>query len=539
MLRRSFLCLAMAGLIAFPDFVRAEGKAADEPTLVVRVRSIDGLLGDVKYLATLGGKEKDAKKLDEQLKAALPKGFEGIDTKRPIGLYGRLEEVITDSTAVLLVPVSDEKAFVGLLENVTKQKLKKDDDGTYSFSPGNDGQTVYIRFANKYAYASLMHKEPLEKNKLRDPEKLLGAGDATIFISFRLDHIPDALKQIGLGQMENRLADLEEQKQPNETKAQEALRKQTTKEVTAGFSSLIKEGAEIALKFDVDHNANQLVVEASVAGKEASKLAAGIAKIAGSKSLFGGLFGNDSAMKILVHGALPPGMRATFESAVDEGLHKELDKEKDKAKREQAEKILKVLGPTLKSGDLDLAIDLRGPSANKLYAVVAALKIKDGGEIDKLIRDVVKDVPAKDREDLKLDAESAAGLKIHQLDIGKKLDAEARRLLGDNPVYFAIRNDALFVAAGENGLAAIKEAASASPKAAPPVSLEFAISRLVALMEKSPKGDPKAAAQKAFAGNSNDKIHVAFEGGKSLKLRLDISGAVVQFFNLLEKKDAN
>jgi hypothetical protein len=231
-------------------------------------------------------------------------------------------------------------------------------------------------------------------------------------------------------------------------------------------------------------------------------------------------------------------MRAAFESAVEEGLRKEVDKEKDQAKREQAEKILKVLGPTLKSGDLDVAIDVRGPGASKHYAVLAALKIKEGDGIDKLLRDVVKDVPPKDREVLKLDADTAAGLKIHQLDVHKHFDAEARRLLGDNPVYFAIRGDALFVAAGENGLAAIKEAAAASPKAAPPVWMEFAVSRLVPMMEKSPKGDPKAAAQKAFAGSGSDKIHIAFEGGKSLKLRLDISGAVVQFFNLLEKKNA-
>src|SRR5438445_348886 len=92
MLARSFLFLTALGwATAFQPAPLAAADAAAPPTLIVRFPSIDGVIGDLKYLAGLAGREAESKHLDDQLKKTLPKGFAGIDTKRPLGAYGILD----------------------------------------------------------------------------------------------------------------------------------------------------------------------------------------------------------------------------------------------------------------------------------------------------------------------------------------------------------------------------------------------------------------------------------------------------------------
>ena len=69
---------------------------AGEPAIVVRLKSLDGLLADVKYLAQLAGKGEEAKQIDgiiESLPVKDGLAGTGLDTKRPMMLYG----VATDS----------------------------------------------------------------------------------------------------------------------------------------------------------------------------------------------------------------------------------------------------------------------------------------------------------------------------------------------------------------------------------------------------------------------------------------------------------
>src|SRR5260370_30314908 len=90
----------LLGLVAAPG----QAKAADDkppakglPALIVRTKSIDGLIDDFKYLAELAGKSEEAKQFDEMIKNA--GGLEGIDKKKPIALYGHLRAKRVDQQA--------------------------------------------------------------------------------------------------------------------------------------------------------------------------------------------------------------------------------------------------------------------------------------------------------------------------------------------------------------------------------------------------------------------------------------------------------
>ena len=90
MLRRFLTGLALLCVVVAPIPVRAADPPAAASDVVVRVQSIDGLLANFKYLATLAGEEEKAKQLEGMIRAkAGPGGLQGVDTKRPLGIYGR------------------------------------------------------------------------------------------------------------------------------------------------------------------------------------------------------------------------------------------------------------------------------------------------------------------------------------------------------------------------------------------------------------------------------------------------------------------
>jgi hypothetical protein len=302
--------------------------------------------------------------------------------------------------------------------------------------------------------------------------------------------------------------------------------------------SLIRDGGELRFSLDVDRKANELVLELSLTGQSKSALATNIASLGETPSLFGGMVGNDAPFSVLLHGSLPEALRAPLGPVIDEGFRQGLAKEQDEVKRKQAEKLLSVLAPTFKAGELDAAFAMRKATKGELYNVVAAVKLKDGAALEKAARDIIKDLPESERAKIKLDAETAGTIKIHRIEAQKDLDPETRRLFGDNPSYVAIRKDALFVALGPDGLSALKEAVALQPKAGPAVYFEMAMAPLVPTMAQYQKVGPKAV-QEAFGDDKGaDRIRLTVEGGKALRARFVLKTPVIKLFRLLQKEAA-
>ncbi|MBV9122882.1 MAG: hypothetical protein JO112_05970 [Planctomycetes bacterium] len=534
---RSWLSFgALLVMIALPASVRAaESKKAATPALVVQIKSIDGLLADARYLANLAGKEEQAKQIDGFLQSLKKeKGFQAIDPKRPLGLYGSFAEDVQESHGAVLVPITDEKAFLDLLDRFN-QKAEKGDDGIYTVTPPQSPVPFYFTFAHKYAYITAQSKTALEEKNLLDPARVLSPGrSADLYAAFQINQIPDGLKQIAL-QMIDQQADKAQQAQPGETQLQTELKAQAAKDMAEQAADVVKEGQTLEIQLTVDRKGGNLFAEASVAGKPGSRLASRIAKLGEAKSLFGTLAGTDSALSLETHWTLPANVRKALEPMIDDGFQKALAKEKVEAKRAEAEKVYKALEPSLKSGALDFAFSLHGPKTDNHYTFVAGIKLQDGKAVENVLRDWVKTLPEKDRQKIKLDVAEAGEVKIHQIEAQQDFDANARKTLGDHPVFFAIREDALLVTGGPGGQEALQKALAVQPQTSPLVEGVVSLARLAPLM---PQPNAPEAAKEAFGGDQQDrdKVRLTVEGGKTLRAIVKMNAPVVKFFNQVNQQ---
>jgi len=540
MLKRLVPWTGLLGLmLAMPALARAAEEKADKPALILRIAALDNVRADFRYLAQILGQEEKAKQFDAMLKSKIgDKGLEGVDTKKPIGAYGSVGQMGIDSTLVVLVPIADEKAFLALLENL-EIKADKGNDGVYTVNHDKVPTPVYFRFANNYVYVTARDKDALDKDKLLAPAVVLPAGEVgMVSLTVNIDRIPDNLKDLALGRIDLSLANVKDKEAPNDTEARKKFRLAAIDELGTQIKSVFNNGGETTVRLDVDRATADVTLSLRLAGKAGSPLATTIKDLGQVKSITASLIGTDSAMNGVLNVSLPAKLRSLLVPVIEEVEKEAVAKEADKSKREAVAALFEALRPTLKSAELDITGDLRGPYDSGLYTAVAGIKVKDGLAIDKTFRRIVADLPAEERKGVMLDAEKVGSLGIHRVQPDKN-DENSKKFFGDNPVYFAFRDDALLVVLGEKGLSALKDALATEPKASKVMELQMSMSRLAPLMVKDNKSAP-AIAKKVFAKDKDgDKVRLRLEGGPMLKLRLSMKAQLMAFVHELHqaKKD--
>ena len=158
--------------------------------------------------------------------------------------------------------------------------------------------------------------------------------------------------------------------------------------------------------------------------------------------------------------------------------------------------------------------------------------------MEKTIKDLIKDLKADDQKRIKLDAAESNGVKIHSIDI-KDLDETSKKMFGDGPAFFAVRQDALIAVVGENGLSTIKDVLATKPKASSQVHVSVGLTALAPALAEAPQADKKAvesAVKEVFEKSPNaDKITLTVESGKALKVRFEMGAPAIKFFDLMRK----
>jgi hypothetical protein len=521
-------------VLALPAAARAGDKpAADEPTVVIRIQSIDTVFKNIKLLASLAGREEAGAQIEALIKAkAGKKGIEGVDPTRPLGAYVRFGKELEDLGGAILVPIADEKAFITLLENLNLQPSKGKDD-IYTVQAKN--VALYVRFANRYAYVSGVNIDNLSDKKLLDPAKVLGGKEGVaLSVGVRLDQVPAAAKLLAVQTFRQNLEDAQQKTPTNETVAQKALRLAASRQLLQSVENVLKDGQKVTLSLDINEQSKDFVVEFSLSGQSGTELARTLQKLGQSPSLFAGNLRKDAAVQGLAHAALPKPLRDEFLKVLDEGAKKGLDDIQDEAKRAQAQQLFDALRPTFAQAELDAFIGFTGP-VGKFYTALAAVKVQDGDKlgatVHDLIADALKTMPAEQKDKVHLDEASVGAVKVHRFELPRDAKNEKAfdEVLGDNNLYVAFRKDAVFFAIGKEGLSTLKDAVSSMQgKAGPVLRFDFDVPRMVRIIAKTPA--QRELAQKLFKSGDDGVIRFTITGGPALTARLTMRLNTLEFF---------
>ncbi|MBI1831476.1 MAG: hypothetical protein HYR84_08505 [Planctomycetes bacterium] len=508
----------------------AGDKPANAPAVVVRFKSLDVVVQHIKDIAKLVDQEGAAEQIEGLIKSKIGKeGLVGVDTERPFGAYLRFGETIDKTNATLLIPMKNEKTFLGLLENLGVTYVK-DKDGVYTHTTKKN-VSVYFRFDRQYLFVTSPSPDGLQTKNLPDPAKALAMpGDAAISVLARMEQIPDFAKNKAREQVA-KVFDLFRASKPAATKAQEQFRQAALANIEALGDSAIKDAADIRFDLDAGGPMKDLKVNVSVTPKPNTALAKIIKAGGDRKSTLGKIGGKDAALHASAHLAMPDALKGAFAKVVDEMQANALAGLQDDANKKEAAEFFDALRPTVQAGELDIAAAVVGPQGGH-YAFLWAMKLKDGNKLaatlDRILDATAKKIPKGKPIPFRV-AERVGAIAIHEFDLGD--DPQLGKLVevaGAGKLYLAIRDDAGFVGVGKAALPLLKTALAANAAAPSPVlAIDLDLGRMAAFLTQNE--DQKNLAAKLFPANQDNRIRIRIDGGASLNARLQMRLNVIEF----------
>jgi hypothetical protein len=497
-----------------------------EPPIVFQTTPIGQILDDARAFAKLTGGEQAVKEINEAIKEKLgEKGFEGIDLERPILGYVVLDGKLEDVVGVIAIPVTSEKEFLGLYERIFSKKLEAVEKGLYEFKipePGDIPIKIFVRFQSQHAYVAIGKdsKAALSSQALVPPAKLFDPSDKS-FVSLKVhfDRLPKEIREEmanGLKELKNKLNML-----PLPPEASEPARKAVDEMIALGkrYADLLQDAKTATARIILDVKTSETAIEFGLIGKPGSNLAKSIAERKPSTNKFAGLIGPDTVVGLKLQ---LPLFAKEIQNAAIIGLEAGQKEAKQNAPEEfhaAIDEAFKGLIRTVKDGEFDLAVSLRGPDKMGFYTVVGAIAFEDPSALEKELRVLLKkDLPPFIRDLLKLDAAKVGKTSIHEIKVGGFLPPEAKKIFSEEAsVALALAPNGIFVTFGPDSVSAMKTALEV--KKAPSPVLEVALNpkRLGKLISEFGVELPEGTF-------TEDKLisswAITIEGGNELRLRL-------------------
>ena len=534
----------IVGLVLCTAFILPGRSRCEDatPSLVVKIKSIEGLIQDVKYLAELAGVGEEIKQVDELLNSfKSEQGLGGIDTKKPMGMYGRLTDDVQNSPLLVMLPIVDEKAFLQFLGNF-EIKAEKDKDGVYTVENIPNAPlpvTLYFRFANNYCYITINEKENIAKSKLPDPKKVLTVDESVISVSVRIADMPDLVKQLLVTNLENMFAELKEKQDDNEPASLTKLKEKIAELGTARIQNLLTDGESMALRLALDTKKDDLFIEAAFKAKSGSQLAKEMIEAGKTPTLFGSLAQKTDTMNVRLTATLPDELKKVLGPAVDDLIASVIKEETDQVKQALMKPALEKIAPTLKAGKIDIAMSMHGPNKDGHYTIVMGVRVEDGLGIESFVRDAIKNLPENERKNVKVDMAKVGSANIHEINLGDSMDSEMKNLIGKPEAYLAFRKDQAVLAMGPDALNRVKAVVAAKPSTATMMSFKIAFSRAIGLSKADPKTKKMVeVAEKVFGENpaGTDVMSITGEMTDTLRVRFGMKAKLIKLFAELGKE---
>lgn len=537
MARRISWCMVLFAVVGVPYLAKADDAKPVEPTLVVQIKSLDGLLNDVKYLMQLVNQGDMADQIDGVIGAwAGPQGLagSGIDVKRPFLVYVLAKSGGIDSPFAVMVPINNSDTFLKLLESLSVP-VTKADDGCHTVEIPGRPVPLYFRFANDYVYITAMDKANIDTKALVAPDKLKSNDPTTVIgVTLRIDQIPETMKQLILGQMELRMADVKERKLPGESAQQARVRKEGVDALALATKTILNEGKSLQLNWTIDRDKHDIGVALAMDGKPNSMMASVIGALSGGPSRFAPA--KDAAFHIGLNFAVPEFIRPFVGGLIELGSADIVARESDPARRDINTKLLNAVAPTLKGGVLDLHIVAGAKGTGGRFNVCAALGVENGQAIEAAVKDFIRTIPADQQSRIKLDANKVGDVNLHQIKVDG-FDEQAKRLFGENAnVWTGFGKSAMMLGVGADAGDVFNAVQGKGEKVASP--LLVIEGSLGALAATSPDQKASEVAKEVFskAPAGADRFRLSLEGGQQLKLKFSFKGQALKFAAEMNEK---
>lgn len=511
----------------------ASAQPAD-PTVEIRLRSVNDLVDKFEYVAGLVGKEDAVKQVRELIKvlSADGKGVEGVDPKKPIGVYATIQKEIESSPFVLMVPVADEDQILAALKKHLDITAEKGEGGTKKIGVPLLNE-LHLRFTNGYLYVSQKAKD-LDPKALVTPKAFFAKDDGAVAsVLVHLDRIPADLRTFLVGQFELGLNEERKKNAENESAAEKKLKGLALDTLLAGVKGLADDGKDLSIKLFADDKTDELSAEITLSAKSGSTAAKNFASLGSKTSLPAAIVGSTgAAVRGNVKIAATDATKKELAAAID-ALLTELVKKAPQEQEELAKSAVAAIAPTLKGGELDAAGALIGPDAKGYYQVIGAIGVKEGKELEKFLKELVKTVGPfiEGFVTFKFDVETVGDFALHRIDI-KAGDPQMEKLFGTETIWLAT-SDKHFAFSIEKDGETLKKGLKAKAVAVPALSGDIAAAKLLPLIQPDLKPDElKALLKDAFGGSpaGKDTISFSLEGGDKLTAKLKVKGKALRLF---------
>ena len=274
-----------------------------------------------------------------------------------------------------------------------------------------------------------------------------------------------------------------------------------------------------------------MFADLTVEGMSKSSLAETFARRKPTKNAFASLTGDDYVIRLCATAPLfADEAKEAYGKLIDWGS-KEIIKEVSRGNPKPEvpalfESAFKSLKATVESGDMDVAAALRGPNKDGFYTAVGAVHCKEGPQLQKAIRKLVKILPERERGFFKFDAGKIGDLAVHEIDMSSEAGDVVQKVFGKGQkAYFAFGKNALYASYGPDGMKLLKEAIAAKPGPMAVFDNSSNGKKMVELVKRlMPAGQPAGVATLGWMETMAGGMRVTVSGGD--KLRIHISNNV-------------
>ncbi|HSQ57494.1 MAG TPA: hypothetical protein VLM40_17360, partial [Gemmata sp.] len=467
--------------------------------------------------------------------------LEGVATDRPFGAQATLTADVINSSFTLMAPIADQDRFLGLLKDRLQLSPEKTDAGTYKVEVPVINE-VHLRFANDYVYLGRTIKD-VDPKSIPTPKAFFANDDGAVgSVIVRIDQIPDEVKTFVIGQFELGLNEQRRKNVKKESPVEKAAIDWMTENVSGALKTFLDDAKELRASVYIDDKTDNLSAELTLTAKSGTTLAKNIASLAGKTSIPAAIVGGKgAAVRLTVKAELPAAAKKDLDKVVDAGIEAAL-KDVPEDQKALAERVLKTIAPSLKSGAIDAAVSFT-PRAKGGYTLIVAGAVKKGNDIESLAKDLAKQFGPMIGEavEFKFDVEKIGSFNLHQVTINA-MPPDVQKVFGTNKVWVAASEDYIAVSIEPDGTA-LRTGLKANPAPVPAFSLEVAGAQLVPLVAKNLNADEVKAVLKDTFGDESpagkDTLSITATGGDKLSVKGTLKGKVVRMltsFFMLRKQ---